>query len=53
MNSNTNDAAAWETDVEKDFNDHQDDSHRIIIDEDGIEVKHNNNDEVLEIKPGN
>ncbi|MFT5437155.1 MAG: phage shock protein PspC (stress-responsive transcriptional regulator), partial [Ulvibacter sp.] len=42
MNSNTNDAAAWETDVEKDFNDHQDDSHRIIIDEDGIEVKHNN-----------
>ncbi|MFT4669087.1 MAG: phage shock protein PspC (stress-responsive transcriptional regulator) [Flavobacteriaceae bacterium] len=53
MNSNTNDAAAWETDVEKDFNDHQDDSHRIIIDEDGIEVKHNNNDEVLEIKHGN
>ncbi len=53
MNSNTDDDADWENDVENDFNDNQDDSHRIIIDEDGIEVKHNNDDEVLEIKTGN
>ena len=54
MRSNTDDDAQWENDVENDFNDDQDDdSHRIIIDEDGIEVKHNNEDKVLEIKTGN
>jgi hypothetical protein len=48
MNSNTNDDDDWENDVENDFNDNQDDSHQIIIDENGIEVKHNNDDELLE-----
>jgi len=43
----------WEDDVEKDFNDDEDNSNRIIIDEDGVDVKHSEDNKVLEIETGN
>jgi phage shock protein PspC (stress-responsive transcriptional regulator) len=44
IKSNTNDDSDWENDVEKDFNDNEDDSNRRIFDEDGNEIKNKNTD---------
>jgi hypothetical protein len=53
MKSNTDDNVDWENDVEKDFIDNEDDSNRRVFDEDGNEVKDNNNDGDLEVETGN
>ena len=50
--SSTDDDNDWEDDVEKEFNDDKDDSNRIIIDEDGVEVKRNNDSKASEINTG-
>jgi hypothetical protein len=41
MKSSTNDNADWENDVEKEFDNNQDDSNRIEFDEDGNKIKGN------------
>jgi phage shock protein PspC (stress-responsive transcriptional regulator) len=53
MKSNTNDDADWENDVEKEFNNNQDDSNRIEYDEDGNKVKDDNDDTISETETGN
>jgi len=50
--SSADDDNDWQDDVEKDFNDDKDDSDRIIIDEDGVEVKRNNDNEASELNTG-
>ena len=47
------DNADWEHELEDEFQENQDDSHRIIIDEDGVQVEHNAKEDVIEIKTGN
>ena len=50
--SSADDDNDWQDDVEKEFNDDKDDSDRIIIDEDGVEVKRNNDNEASELNTG-
>lgn len=53
MEDMNDDNADWEHELEDEFIENQDDSHRIIIDEDGVQVEHNAKEDVIEIKTGN
>jgi phage shock protein PspC (stress-responsive transcriptional regulator) len=53
LKSKDNNNTDWESELEQEFNENRDDSHRIIIDEDGIQVQHNAKEDIIEIKTGN
>ena len=53
MENMDNDNADWENELKDEFDENDNDSHRIIIDEDGVQVEHNAKEDVIEIKTGN